>query len=163
MEFKEALELLKKSDVFKEWKDKNKECYLSFGFHMVEDKSWKIGYYDPSDDKVTSFDVSKEKVTIEPEEEVFKKEKTKVENLDPEKVKIDFVAAVKIAKDLQEAKYEQDKPTKIFGIIQHLDIGQVWNITFVTQRFNTLNVKVDAAEGDVKEENLASLMDWKAK
>ncbi len=163
MNFKEALRLLKKSSEFEGWKKNNEKCYISFGFHMVGDTSWKIGYYDPSDDKVTSFDVSKKAIKEEPEEDVFKKEETKVEKLEPEKIKIDFVTAVKIAKDLQEEKYKQDNPTKIFGIIQHLDIGQVWNMTFVTQRFNTLNVKIDAAEGDVKEENLASLMDWKAK
>ena len=36
-QFKEALKDLEQSDEFKEWKEKNKDTYLSYGFYVLEE------------------------------------------------------------------------------------------------------------------------------
>ncbi|MBW2965623.1 hypothetical protein KY342_00800 [Candidatus Woesearchaeota archaeon] len=161
--FKEALKILEESNEFKKWKKKNPSTYLSHGFLIIEstDYNWKIGYYDKKKDKLTSFDVGK-KITIEPEEDVFKKEKSKdVKKLDLDKVKLDLSEAVAISKQLQEEEYSTENPTKIIAILQKIDAGQVWNITYLTQNFNTLNFKIKTETGRVLEKKLTGLMEFK--
>ena len=85
-QFKDALKSLESSKEFKDWKKKNPDAYLTHGFFVLEeaDDNWRIGFYHKKDDKITSFIVGN-KVTIEPEEEIFKKDKKVVQPLDSEK------------------------------------------------------------------------------
>ena len=160
--FKDALKILHESSEFKNWKKKNKNTYLSYGFFIIEseDTNWKVGYYDSKKDKLTSFDVGS-KIKIEPDEEVFKQKKKKVEKLDLDKVKFDLADAVGIAKNLQEEEFVTENPTKIIAILQKIEVGQVWNITCLTQNFNTLNFKIKTETGRVLEKKLTSLMQFK--
>ena len=48
---------------------------------------------------------------------------------------------------------------KLFAILQNINGEQVYNITFVTQTFFTLNVRVDTSTGEIRQEKLTSLMD----
>ena len=157
-EFREALKILEKSKEFKEWKKKNPKAYLSYGFFVVEDvdSRWKIGYYHKKHDRVTSFNIG-EKITIEPEEELFRKEKKEVGKIELGKIKHDLADAVTIAVNLQKEEFATEDPKKIIAILQKLDKWQVWNITFLTQSFNTLNVKIKSDNGRVVEKKLSSL------
>ena len=159
--FKEALGILEKSKEFKDWKKKNPDTYLSNGFIVVEnaDDNWRIGYYHEKSNKITSFNIGK-KIIVEPEEEVFKKEKTKVEALDLEKIKLDLAEAVALANNLQKEEFSTEIPTKIIAIIQNLKIGQIWNITFITQSFNSLNFKIKSENGKIVEKKLTSLLEF---
>ena len=160
--FKDALKILEKSSEFKEWKKKNKETYLSYGFYVIEntDVNWKIGYYNSKKDKLTSFDVGSH-IKIEPDEEVFKEKEKKVKKLVVEDVKLDLGDAVSIAQQLQEEEFATEKPTKIIAILQKIDAGQVWNITYLTQNFNTLNFKIKTETGRVLEKKLTPLMEFR--
>ena len=161
--FKEALKILEESKEFKEWKKKNPEAYLSYGFFMVEenDANWKIGYYHKKADKVTSFNIGKNKIMIEPETEVFKKEETKIEAIELNKIKLDLAEAVAIANQLQKEEYASENPQKIICILQKLKKHQVWNITFLTQNFNTLNFKIKSDSGRVIEKKLANVIEFR--
>lgn len=156
---KEALVELTGSKVYKDWKKNNKECYLSYAFYVVdkEDTNWKIGYYHSEEDKITSFDIGK-KITIEPDEEVFKKEKNKVQAIKLDDVKLDLADAVSLANDVQKEEYVNENPIKIIAILQKLEGHQVWNLTFLTQNFNTLNFKIKADTGRILDKRLVSLM-----
>jgi hypothetical protein len=161
-DFLEAYKKLLESKKFKEWKAKNKDCFLSYGFLIIDsnkgEEIWKIGFYHPSNDNLTSFIVGKE-ILIEPESAVFKAPDMKVSELDIDKIKIDYYTAVKIANERQKEAYKHDNPTNILVILQHIEIGQVWNITYVTERMNTLNFKIDTSTGNIKYEKLSSIMD----
>jgi len=160
--FKDALKILEKSSEFKNWKKKNPNTYLSYGFYVIEneDVNWKIGYYDSRKDKLTSFDVGS-KIKIEPDEEVFKEKEKKVEKLNLEDIKLDLGDAISIAQELQEEEFATEKPTKIIAILQKIDTGQVWNITYLTQNFNTLNFKIKTETGRVLEKKLNPLMEFR--
>ncbi len=41
------------------------------------------------------------------------------------------------------------------------EFGDIWNITYVTEAFNTLNMKIDAENGRVLEHNLASVFSFR--
>ena len=47
-------------------------------------------------------------------------------------------------------------------ILQNLDVGQVWNITYITKSFQTLNIKIDAETGDVLEDKLHQIFSMDA-
>ena len=63
-------------------------------------------------------------------------------------------SGITIADDLQKKEYSVHAPAKKIVIIQSLDIGQVWNITFLTKTFKTLNVKIDSQDGSISAHGL---------
>ncbi len=155
MEFREALEKLESSEAFKRWHQENKESYLSHAFIMVDDsvkEEWQIGYASPKDEKITTFDVS-EKILKNPESEAFKDEK-KILPLHVKKVKLTLKDALLEADKLQKEKYSAHSAFKKIVILQNLELGQVWNITYVTNTFKTLNMKFDAETGKVLKHEL---------
>ncbi len=155
MEFKEALKKLESSKEYKEFSKKNKACYLSYAFIMIDEsvkEEWQIGYYNPKDDKVSTFAIN-EKITQNPEAEIFKDDK-KVLKLELADVKITLEKALDIAEKTQKEKYSPHTPFKKIIILQKLEIGQVWNITYVTNTFKTLNMKIDSSSGKVLKDEL---------
>jgi hypothetical protein len=152
MNFKEALTKLKNSDTFED------KGYLSYGFIMLEPqikKEWQIGYYHPNIDKITTYTVA-DKIIKNPESEIFKKN-PKVLKLDLEAVNINYKQAEKTADELQGKKYPSHKPFKKILILQRLSLGQVWNVTYVSKSFKTLNIKVDSLTGKAVSHELIDL------
>ena len=82
----------------------------------------------------------------------------KIKSLNIEKVKIDYENALKTASELQKEKYKTEIPFKQITILQNIDEGQVWNFTFITQAFKTLNIKIDAKTGEIVKDELINLM-----
>ena len=160
--FKEALDELKNSKIFKDWAKDNSKCYLSFGFVLIKGEDlWRIGYFHPDDEQVTSF-VIDEEIKIEPEDESFKKPESEVKELNPDDIQVSYSQALKLAEELQQEKYKQEIPMKIVMIVQnHNELGNIWNITYVTQSFKTLNIKVDASSGDIVRDELIELFEIK--
>ena len=158
MTFSSELKRLLDSEEFKEWQKNNKDSYLTYGFIMISPevkKEWQIGFYNPKRDTISTFTLGNE-VIKNPEAEVFKDEK-KVIELDVEKIKITLNKALILAEELQVKKYPQHKALKTMVIIQNLGIGQVWNITYITNTFKTLNIKIDSASGKAVKHDLIEL------
>lgn len=154
---------LESSKEFKGFKTKNKEAFLTHVFYMLDEANEncvQIGYYNPKKDKITTFIIDGKSITKTPEAEVFKEEKTVIKDLDLKTVKLWVDDAVEIAEKLQKDKYPSDAPIKKIAILQHLPLGQVWNITFVTATFKTLNIKVDSESGKVVAEKLISIAEF---
>ena len=151
---KQDLEEIKKSQEFKEWKDKHSKAYLCGAFL---DKNWQIDFYDPNTDKITTFHIDN-KVLFE-EGEVFKS-KHKIKELNLNKVKIDLEKALDIIKKLIDEKYNHQEETNKIIILQHLD-RQVWNITYVMRSLSILNVKIDAETGKIIHEDYGQLLSFK--
>ena len=156
MQFLQALNKLHESDIFNNWKTKN--AILTYGFLMISPdikEEWQIGYYNKTSDKIIAFTVADE-ITQNPESEVFKDKKTVLE-LDFTSIKINMDKAIIKADELQKSKYKAHDPVKKMVIIQKLSLGQVWNITYITKTFKTLNIKVDAKTGDILKYDLLDL------
>ena len=83
-EIKEFLEELKKSEIFKKFKEKNQLAYNS-SISKIQ-KELQIDYYDPNTDKITSFTKRDNKI-ISQESEVFRKEKIEIPELKLDKIK----------------------------------------------------------------------------
>lgn len=150
---------LSQNSKFKEWKSKNQNSYLVH-FFKFGNQEWEIGYYNPND-TITSFVIKKNTIEIIPETKIFKKNKRKLKKLELKKIKVDYEESIEIATKFREKKYKNEKPVEIILILQKLDIGQVYNITFLTQNFNTLNIKIDTETGKVIKDLLKPLISFK--
>jgi len=164
MEIIDVLDKLEKNKDFKEWKKKNKTSFLAHVFKLLDDENkddWQIGYYN-KDDTITTFIVTPNDIKIAETENIFKKPEAKIQKLDKNKIKIDITQALQTAEKIQTTEYKQEIPFKIITILQKLDIGQVYNITYVTQGFKVLNFKIDSSNGKVLKKTLQSIMEFKA-
>jgi len=159
MEFHEALARLTRHPLFKEWHEQHPQSYLAHGFAMLDDANkndWQIGFYDPSTNKVTPFIINAETVQQLETQDTLKK--GVAHKLDPAQVKITSEPALQHA---QEAfKKHNESALKTFYIVQNTGEHTVYNITYFTQGFNTINIHIDATTGRVLLENKQKLLDF---
>ncbi len=151
---------LESSKIFIEWHNQNTSYYLVHAFVMIDPKvkqDWQIGYYDKEKDNIVTFDVGK-KIVQNPESEVFKKSGI-VNKLDLNKVKVDFNKALKISENFVKKHYPAYAISKKIFILQNLE-KLLWNITFISGSFETLNIKIDAVEGKVVFHNLTKIFSF---
>ena len=81
MDLKPALKKLEESQDFRKWHQKNKNTYFSYAFKIQQEmgfNDWQLGFYDRKKDKITTFVVIGDNIKIMPEEDIFKKEDMKV-------------------------------------------------------------------------------------
>ena len=164
MEIIDLINRLEKSKEFKDWKEKNKESFLAHVFKLLDDANkddWQIGYYN-KDDTITTFIITPNEIKIAETENIFKKPEAKIKELDRKKIKIDITSALQTAEKIQTTEYKQETPFKIITILQKLDLGQIYNVTYVTQTFKVLNLKIDSGTGKVLKKSLKSIMEFKA-
>lgn len=159
----EALEKLEKNQLYSDYIRKNRHAFLAHVFVLLDEANKdivQIGYYNEDTDKIVTFVVGKGKVSMTPEAEVFKEQKEQIRKLDIKKVGVSLDEALSIADELQKKKYKEEIPVKKIVILQHLPLGQVWNITYVTATFKTLNIKVNSSTGKVVEDKIVSLVSF---
>jgi hypothetical protein len=161
MEIKDTVKLLEANSEYKDWKKIHKKYYLVHLFKMADEANkdiWQIGYYCKEEDKITTFLLEKDIVKVIPEGEIFREEEHTLQELDLSKVKIDYPEALKIAHELHAKNYRQEQIFKAIMILQHLE-DQIWNVTFVTNSFKTLNIKINAESGNLISHDLQSLIE----
>ena len=165
MDFKATLKKLEDNSKFKSWKKNNKNSYFSYAFKIpqeMKEDEWQLGFYNKKNDKIFTFVVKGSNIEMKPEEDVFKKEDMKVNEVQLSKVKLTFDNALSKANEFQEKNFPKDKSVKTIAIMQNLpELGNIWNITYVTETFNTLNMKIDASTGKVLENNLSSIFSFR--
>lgn len=165
MNVKETIAKLREHKDFKDWHDKNKGAKFVHTFMMLEsgkETGCDIGFYDFDKELMTSFllDDDSNSVKITESKEVFAQDNQKIKPLEEELLKVNFDDAFETASELQKEKYKQHVPMKEVVVLQNLDIGQVWNITFITKQFQTLNIKIDAETGKVLEDKLHAIFSF---
>ena len=165
MELKDSFKKLQESQDFRKWRQKNKNAYFSYAFKIPQEmglNDWQLGFYDEKKDKITTFVVENENIKVRPEEEIFKKEETKVEGIQLNKVKLTFDNAIEKANEFQQKNFPKDKSIKTIAILQNISkLGNIWNITYVTEAFNTLNMKIDASSGKILEHAISSVFSFR--
>jgi hypothetical protein len=156
MQLLRFIEAVEGAEAFKEWKKTHSESYLVHLFFQEENR--EIGFYNV-DDTITAMHFEKDTLIVGDEDKIFKKDENKILPLNKQEIKIEYEAALESATELQKKTYSAHDPIKTMCVLQHLEQGQVYNFTMITQSFQTLNVKVDAQSGEVLEHKLYSLMD----
>ncbi len=165
MDLKPALKKLEESQDFKKWNQQNKNTYFSYAFKIPQEmgsNEWQLGFYNKKKDKITTFVIEENNIKIRPEEEIFKKEETKVNEVHLDKVKLTFDDVIVKANKFQEKNFPKDKSIKTIAILQNLsNFGDIWNITYITEAFNMLNMKIDASTGKILQHNISSVFSFR--
>jgi len=157
MKYKETIEKIETTDEYKEFKKQHPEAYLVHVFQMTGTNT-QIGYFCKETKKVTTFEVNDDnKIKIE-EQQPFQKTPHDILKLDLEKIKLDFKDAKTAAEKVKEEHYKGEIVNRQIIVLQHIDIGQIYNITFITAAFKTLNIKINAETGETISHNLAALI-----
>jgi len=161
MDILERLNYLEKSEAFSKWKKENPEFFLSHIFVMFDNLNKDIiqcGYYSPKIDRIITFVVQDGEIVKSGESEVFRHPDKNVKEFERDKIKISLDQAYKIMEDFQKKEYPNQSAVKSFVIIQNIDEGMVYNFTYMTPTFYTLNVKVSCETGEVVSHLLHSLI-----
>ncbi|MBS3175052.1 hypothetical protein J4440_04185 [Candidatus Woesearchaeota archaeon] len=142
-DIKEEYQRLIKSKKFKN------EGILSGAFLMSEnpeldDTIWQLDFYNGKTDKMTSYKMNSE-IVLEENSEVFKKEKSEVEELKLEEIKISLNKALDTGKILLGDNF---KWIRIIIILQQIK-QPIWNLSYMTQKFDLRNIKINAVNGGV--------------
>lgn len=164
MDLKIALKMLEGSSDFRRWQKKNRHNFFSYAFNIPQEMNnqWQLGYYDKKKDKITTFVVDKDSISIRPDDEVFKKEEAKIGRIDLGNVRLTFDSALEKADEFQARNFPGNNSIKTIAILQNMpEFGNIWNITYITGSFNTLNMKIDASTGRILEHNFASILSFR--
>ncbi len=161
---KKAIENLEKRKEFLEWRKQHKDDFLVHVMIMIEpevDHKFDIGYYSEKENLMTTFLVDKEVTSVEvnPDQKIFKDPEHRIKALEKGKIVIGYEVALELASDCQKEKYKGQEPMKEVVILQNIKEGQVWNITYVTRTFKTLNIKVSAEKPEIISDKLVELFD----
>jgi hypothetical protein len=161
----ELIPALRDTEKYKQWHKENPGAKLVHLFLMLDpgqDVKYDIGFYDFDKKLMTSFIVDEKLsgVEISESKEIFTKDQSSIKPLDEGRIKIHFEDACETCRKLQQEKYKQHEPMKEVVILQNLDVGQVWNITYIAKTFQTLNMKVDAETGGIVEEKLHQIFSF---
>ncbi len=161
MELKEVLAGVEKSSEFKTWRKTHEKAYLAHAFVMLDEANkdlWQMGYFDSGKNLMSTFVVSPAKIAMIPDQEVFKSEH-KIAELEPEKVKLTVKEALDTAEKYRKEKYPKEIVAKSFFIIQVVEAhGQVFNITYFTATFKTINIKISTESGKVLHHSCETLV-----
>ena len=164
MDLMSALKRLKQSKEFSSLGEKIEGIYFSYAMTMLENNKstpWRLGFYHKSTDKMMTFIVDEDEIKMEKEEEIFKKPEMEVKKVDIEKIKIPYDEILKKAEELRKNRHPNELARKTIAILQNLgEFGNIWNITYVTHSFKTLNIKINAENGKILHHSLDSLMDF---
>ncbi len=154
---REAFDELEANATYRTFKKNHEEYYLAHAFSMHkpgETPEWQVGYYSPKTSKVVVFKTGP--VEQLPADEAFNKGEA-IKRLDLSLVTLSPKLAEEKALAVKAKEHPGELVTKVIVILQHLD-RQVYNFTLVTAAFNILNVRVDAASGEVVSSQLRSIM-----
>ena len=164
MELKQAFEKVSKNKEYKDSIKENKDIFFSYALMTIEKNEtspWQLGFYNEATDKITTFVIGKDEIAMQKEEEVFKKPGMEVNPIDMEKAKLKFNKVITKAEKFKKEEYPKEAISKTIAILQNLQgFGTIWNITFVTDSFKTLNMKINPENGEVMHHNLESLMNF---
>lgn len=164
MDLRKILDKLKKNRDFRKWKDKTDDAFFSYAFKIPQEmgpEEWQMGFYSRRRDKITTFVMKGESIEIKPEEEVFKQEGIKVYEIELDKINLSLEDAIKKADEFQKKNFPKDASVKTIAILQNMpETGNIWNITYLTGSFNTLNMKISASSGKMVYHSLASVFSF---
>ena len=164
MDLKPALKKLEQSQDFRKWHSQHKDTYFSYAFKIQQEmpNEWQLGFFDRKKDKITTFVMGDGHISIRGEEDIFKKEDAEVNKIEINRVKLTFENAISKANEFQKKNFPKDDSIKTIAILQNIEkFGNVWNITYITGAFNTLNMKIDASSGKILEHDISSIFSFR--
>jgi len=162
MDFHKAIHTLTTSLSFKDWHEKHPKTFLAHGFLMLDEankNTWQIGFYDEEHQRMTTFLVTGTKVEHTDEQEILQGS-APIQELKPSEVTLESSKALEIANNCIKENYKGEIILKNFFIIQHNEGETIYNITYFTQAFKTINIKISAKNGAILKHNIQALAEF---
>ena len=168
MDLKNIIKNINENEEFINWKNENKDSYLVHIFKMIDDNNKdevQVGFYNKEDKMITTFIYNEKTKEIKknPESEAYREKETHIDELNLDEIKIDFAVIMSKIEKIRLSKYSEHVPTKSFFILQKIDNQTLWNFTIIAKTLNIVNIKIDATNGEIIEDKLTSIFDFKAK
>lgn len=156
----QIIETLHKSEIFKSTQlDGFNLVHLFQMFSQNTQPHWQISYYNKDTKSMITFHMN-EQITVENHTQLATLDEKQILPLHIEEVSISFEKAKQITEECIAKEHKKLPTTTQIFLLQHIPlIGIVWNITYVTNDFKTINVKIDAKTGEIKLQNVNSLLD----
>ena len=160
----EVITKLLEDSLFKDWIAKDSNAFLSHFFcpltaNLETKTNWEVGYFDPESGKITVFVLlDNGTFRIKPADDVFKKETSKVEKLNLEKVSLSFEQAAAILKENVGTYFPSEVLGDGFLILQSLQQKVLWNFTFLSKTLKFVNIKINAEDGNIEDHQTVNLM-----
>jgi hypothetical protein len=163
MEIKNIIDKVKKSEEFEIWQKDVSGYYLSYVYKMLDANKddFQVGFINKETDYVATFeiDLSVNMIKFIGESEPFKKPEDDVHKLNIDKVEVDWKDALAKSEEVLKKEYSAHVPINTFFILQKLEEGDVYNITYLSKSFSTINLKISAQDGSVLSKSCNSIMD----
>lgn len=153
MEITQAIEKVKSSDTYSGWDHSG--YHLAHVFFMTG-KPAQVGFFNEKEGSMVTFDAdskanmneSKELLTVG----------GKVEELEIDKLRVKKEEAIEKVKELLDKEYPKESLKQEMIILQQLE-RPIYNITYFTSSFKTLNIKIDGVSGDIISHDIKPLID----
>ena len=146
---------LKEHNLYITFFDTHTTAYLAYVF--VQDDVVQVGFFDSKIQRMTTFVVSGDRVDVVGDQEVLRKEGDLLP-LELVRCTLSVDQAKNIFEKVHKEKYKVEVLKTVFVVLQQGFEGPVYNITALTHSLKTLNVKVSADDGVVKQHSCQSLV-----
>ncbi len=156
------LKAIEDAETFQTWKKAHQRCYLAHAFVLLDDPNkdiWQLGYYDDKTEKMTTVIYEKGAVTLVEAQDVLKAE-GQIKPLPVADIKLNMAEALDKAQAVMDEHYKGRQIMKTFFIIQHIDDHSVFNITHLTQGFETINIKISTIDGKLIKHTAGKLAEF---
>ena len=153
MKPKDALAKLHTDGTFSTWRGDHPDTILAHIF--LESDNIQIGYFDPVKNNMTTF-VLGEELKMIPDQEILKGN-SEIQELDINEVIVSPQEALEAADALRKTHYTDERVLKSLSILQNFDGSCVYNITYFTMTFKTVNIKVSAIDASIINHSIGSL------
>jgi len=152
---KELLNKVQETTLFVQWQEKHQKSFLSHFFcdlksNLTMKSNWEIGFYNPEISKITTFVDNQGKFFLKPEDDVFKKDQTDVEELKLDQIKLSANEATEIFKKNAPELFPSESYGDGFLVLQELRKEALWSFSFITKSLKFINLKINAKTGKVK-------------
>ena len=156
----EVLDAVEESAEFKTWNQEHSDYFLAHVFRSLDnlgEGEWQVGYYLPKTQKMTTFipATPEKKIDVARDLDVLKPQG--LLPLDKATIHIDSTTALTAAAKKRAETYGTEPILKTFFLMQNSDNGTIYNITYFTQSFKTINLHISASDASVLEHSKNNL------
>ncbi len=144
MEFQDIVRELQNTSRFNAWHAKHPDSFLAHIFVMQDDANkglYHVGYF--ANNAITTFIVGRGNVEVIEDQEVAKPVERLIDPLDITLVKVSSKEILDASEKIRKEHYTKLLIMKSFFIVQSLEGTQIFNVTYMTQDFKTINIHLD--------------------
>ena len=131
-------------------------AFLMCNIEELEQTNWQLDFYNKESDTITSYFMEND-IKVAENSEIFKEEGKEIEELKLEDVKTNFED---IKKQLDEILEKRNESVVKITIIVQKQIHPIWNILYITKKFNLLNIRINAIDGKLIDEKTVPLLSF---